>query len=278
MPQAACWRRPMLASRAKMPDSGGSPSHGGSQRLAGDRKFPLDDMSGELLRNLSGEEFELLSRGSRILARDGRGVKVMETESGEMIKFFRLRRRFSSALVYPYSKRFIQNASRLKKRGIKTVDILGRYKSGNTTGDAVVYRKLPGQALRGFLESVESQPNVADRTVHDFAGFLGELHQKGVLFRSIHFGNVVVLPDGCFAVIDIADISFRRKRALSPRQRVRNFIHMSRYEQDRQALLKSGLPGFLQRYLDSSHMNNAEKRLFNKILALKMHKIYPPIS
>ncbi len=235
------------------------------------------DMFGKEFQRLSREEFDSLSRGATTLSRDGRGVKVLETARGEVIKFFRLRRRFSSARLYPYSKRFLRNAFRLKQRGIRTVDLLGHYRSHNGTDDAVVYRKLPGEALRSFL-NVGCKPEVAHGTLHDFADFLAELHRKGVLFRSIHFGNVVRLPDGCFAVIDIADLSFRRKGSLTPRQRVRNFIHMTRYEVDRQALLQSGLAAFLQRYLDASGMSPSDKESFHKILSSRMKRIDPAFT
>lgn len=234
-------------------------------------------INGQLME-LGSEEFETMIRDARILSEDGRGVKVLETSGGEIIKFFPLRRRVSTAAVYPYSKRFVRNAALLKKRGIKTVDIVGTFKRSKDSPDAVVYKKTQGRALRSFLEDAGLPSEGADQTLRDFTGFLARLHGEGILFRSIHFGNVLVLEDGGFALIDVADISFRRGRSLTPRQRVRNFAHMSRYVQDRESLVGFGMPRFLQLYLEASQMPRRHQQRFSRLLSSKMRRTYADLS
>ena len=230
------------------------------------------------LRELGPEEIETMIRDARILSEDGRGVKVLETPDGEIIKFFRLRRRVSTAAVYPYSKRFVRNASLLKERGIKTVDIVGTFRRSKDSPDAVVYRKTPGKGLRSLLEGAGLPAEGAEQTLRDFTGFIAQLHREGILFRSIHFGNVLVLEEGGFAVIDVADISFRRGRSLTPRQRVRNFVHMSRYAEDREALIGFGIPRFFQLYLEASQMPLGQQQRFSRLLSRKMRKTYADLA
>jgi hypothetical protein len=133
---------------------------------------------------------------------------------------------------------------------------------------------VSGKALRGLLESGELPSVAAEETMGNFAVFLARLHLKGVLFRSIHFGNVMVLLDGSFALVDIADINYRYFGALTPRQRIRNFIHMSRYEQDRRALKNFGIDRFVKIYMDASEMHAGEKQHFSKLFDSKMRKTY----
>jgi tRNA A-37 threonylcarbamoyl transferase component Bud32 len=81
--------------------------------------------------------------------------------------------------------------------------------------------------------------------------FVAQLHARGVYFRSLHLGNIVLTPDHSLGLIDIADLKCQR-RALSVGKRLRNFQHMLRYSQDRQWLLGDNSSEFLQSYLSSS--------------------------
>ncbi|MDP0983907.1 hypothetical protein, partial [Klebsiella variicola] len=59
--------------------------------------------------------------GARILEKDSYGPKVYLLTDGNILKLFRRKRLLSSALFRPYSKRFIDNAVELQKRGIPTL-------------------------------------------------------------------------------------------------------------------------------------------------------------
>ncbi|MDX1762941.1 MAG: toluene tolerance protein [bacterium] len=232
-------------------------------------------MNNGQLRELEPEEFEVMIRDARVLSEDGRGIKVLETTGGEIIKFFRRRHRLSTAVFYPYSKRFIRNASILKQRGIETVNVVATYAKRKSSTDAVVYRKTRGRALRNFLESAGIPSEATEQTLGDFTVFFARLHREGILFRSIHFANVLVLDHGGFAIIDVADISYSRRGPLTPGQRVRNFIHMSRYEEDRKALAGFGMSRFLELYLESAQLSPRQQQRFSRLLSIKMRKTYP---
>ena len=78
---------------------------------------------------------------------------------------------------------------------------------------------------------------------------VAKLHAEGVLFRSLHFGNVLVTPDQDLALIDIVDMSFRRSGSLSTPERIRNFAHIGRYTEDRTLFTQTGEQTFIEAYL-----------------------------
>jgi len=50
---------------------------------------------------------------------------------------------------------------------------------------------------------------------------------RGIYFRSLHLGNIVLTPEGSLGLIDIADLSFQR-RPLSKAKARRNLAHFTR--------------------------------------------------
>lgn len=64
--------------------------------------------------------------------------------------------------------------------------------------------------------------------LEQLAGFFRNLHRKGIYFRSMHLGNIVLTPSGTLGLIDIADLAFQ-SRALSHNKASRNLAHFERY-------------------------------------------------
>ena len=89
------------------------------------------------------------------------------------------------------------------------------------------YEAVQGSTLRDLTKDI-SDPRLL---LESFGVFLAELHRKGIYFRSIHFGNVVLQETGEFGLIDIADLRFFG-RPLSEYQRERNFKHLLRPKED----------------------------------------------
>src|SRR5690606_7954122 len=58
--------------------------------------------------------------------------------------------------------------------------------------------------------------------------FIARLHQQGVMFRSLHLGNILLDDDGQLGLIDIADMRCW-PWPLNRWQRARNFVHFFRY-------------------------------------------------
>lgn len=69
-------------------------------------------------------DLNAMIEGARILEKDSYGPKVYLLADGNILKLFRRKRLFSSALFRPYSKRFIDNVAQLQQRGIPTLTVL----------------------------------------------------------------------------------------------------------------------------------------------------------
>jgi tRNA A-37 threonylcarbamoyl transferase component Bud32 len=215
------------------------------------------------MNKISDEEFDKLARNAEVLMSDNYGVKVLQTPDRKIIKLYRLKNRFSSALLYPYALRFLRNALALKKRGIATVDVESAYSVPGIKRDIVIYQRLAGTVLREALKAGDRESRKV--LLEHFAAFVAELHDKGIFFRSIHFGNILVLPDGIFALIDIGDMRFNFIKGLSLWHRLRNFRHMCRYPEDVKALADFEAI-FLDAYLHASKAGPCARRFLTKSL------------
>ncbi|XKY15759.1 O-antigen ligase family protein [Stutzerimonas stutzeri] len=182
------------------------------------------------LTPLGKAELNALMDGGTIIEQDGLGPKVVKLRDGSFLKLFRRKQWLSSASLSPYSRRFAYNSLALSQRQVETPEVLEcfRFDDGST---GVHYQPLPGITLRQALERAPDGGARA-RIVRQTGQFIGELHERGVYFRSLHLGNVLVLPDGKLALIDIADMRLFN-RPLTSQMRQRNLKHMQRYKQDR---------------------------------------------
>ncbi|MCK1794037.1 lipopolysaccharide kinase InaA family protein [Pseudomonas violetae] len=163
--------------------------------------------------------------GARVLEADSYGPKVYLLQDGNILKLFRRKRLFSSAMFRPYSKRFIDNALELQKRGVPTLQVLQFYRLQDPGMTAVLYEPLPGETLRQVAakEGFDWQQNLPE-----LAELIRSLHKSGIYFRSLHLGNIVVTPDNRMGLIDVADMRFMR--APLPKHLIkRNLQHFARY-------------------------------------------------
>lgn len=200
--------------------------------------FHVDRIESLLFRmhTVSEIEFEALICGAKLIEQDRRGPKVYESVDGKVIKLFRVKRWLSSNLVCPYALRFKRNAEHLAMLGIPSLHVELAGKVPHLDRQIVVYPWLPGDPLRHALRN--ATPQEAMRLMQSMGSFLALIHEKGVYFRSIHFGNVLVSGnDDVISLIDILDLKVCGGPLGAARRR-RNFNHMIRYEEDRQNLRK----------------------------------------
>lgn len=182
-------------------------------------------MNAPAKKPLSAAEAEDLIASAELLEQDRFGPKVYALKDGRILKLFRSKRRLSSNAWLPYVKRFITNAEKFRARGIPSVRCLRWGKAPSLQRDYVLYERLPGECLR-HVEAIDGQA---------LGHFFGELHEKGIYFRSCHLGNILLLEEGQFGVIDVANTRFR-PWPLSARARRRNFTHLRRLPKDRKRL------------------------------------------
>ena len=217
------------------------------------------------MKQLDHYSFEKMIAGATVISKDQYGDKVLQLSDGLMVKLFRLKRIFSSAVIWPYAKRFESGARKLKGLDIPSVKVIDAYRVKSMKRDIVLYEPLEGRTLRETLtDNVDK-----DSLLRNFAVFLAKLHDKRIYFRSIHFGNVIVLPGGEFGLIDIAELRLYRT-PMSLRRRAHNFGPIFRYKEDRTAILDFGLELFLDAYMENSILQpNARQSFLRRLKSLK---------
>lgn len=195
---------------------------------------------------LNKEEFAHLVDQANVLEKDGLGPKVYRLASGDFLKLFRRKRLFSSALFSPYSFRFYRNAERLAALSIPTLTPLKLYTLEPPGLTAVLYQPLDGTTLKDiYLQA----PDDFQQFLPKLTAFIRELHHKGIYFRSLHLGNIVLTPQSALGLIDVADLSFQ-KRPISLAKAKRNLAHFERLLQ---------------------HMGVAERFPFNELAKAVLH-------
>jgi hypothetical protein len=207
---------------------------------------------------MSASTYAALTAECEIIGKVHDEAKVLLLPDQSVVKLFRITRGFSSALFYPYSIRFARNARRLRRLGIRSVQVERVFCCPSIARHGVVYRMLPGQALLHMNIDADLRARLA--------GFVAGLHEKGVYFRSLHLGNILLQPDGGFALIDVADTRFKRK-PLAPARRMRNFRHLVRVPAHRSKFLELGWDEFLAEYLDATDLSARQRAKLQSGLA-----------
>jgi hypothetical protein len=141
--------------------------------------------------------------------------------------------------------RFVNNAEALRKAGWRTVEVVDLFRVPQLRRHAVLYRPLPGQPLDEVFPELKAAER--DELLRKVAEFIAELHRRGVLFRSLHFGNIILCPDGRLGLIDVADLRIKG-RPLTLRERKRNWRHVLRRPCDRCVIDRLGLQHFACHY------------------------------
>lgn len=215
------------------------------------------------VQNLQPEGFNQLCADAHVIEADGLGPKVLRLADGRFLKVFRPRRWYTSGSFNPYSERFASNAEQLRTLGIPTPQILGLYRLPDASS-AVSYSPLPGLTLRQALQSLDS--SLRESLIERFGQFMAQLHERGVYFRSLHLGNVLLMDDGEFGLIDIADLRIYPS-PLRNALRQRNLRHMQRYPQDRAWLFETHFEQLAKGYA-SVASQGATAKIREHVLAL----------
>ena len=211
-------------------------------------------------QELSPAEFQQLCASAEILEQDAHGLKVLRLDNGDMLKIFRVKRAFSSARIYSYARRFCRNADRLRKLGIPTVTPKQLFHFSDSANSAVLYAPLQGATLRELSRISKMEESL----LISLGGFIAKLHSLGIYFRSLHFGNIVLTPDGKFGLIDVADMLIFR-RALSCGRRSRNFRHVRRVSEDMRNLGSRGWEILMDGYLSHDVSTGCANKLRQKL-------------
>lgn len=218
------------------------------------------------MQALDHDAYLKLSADADVLEADQHGAKVLRLTDGSFIKLFRRKRLLSSAMFYPYAQRFADNALAIQRHGIPSPRVLGVYRVTGLDRDAVHYQPLPGKTLR---ELYRSHAEIANQEIKErLGGFVADLHNQGVYFRSLHLGNIVLTPDNTLGLIDIADMK-NQNGPLSRHKRIRNFRHMLRYPEDRNWLFEETNAAFLAAYITGNPQFTGDSRFLSQLKSLE---------
>ncbi len=225
------------------------------------------------MKTLTSRELQKLVDAGNVIEKDAYGPKVVILAPDRYLKIFYHKTSVSMARLRSRAQQFASNAAKLKKRGITTVGILEVFsvpaESGQLRRDCVCYHGIPGDTVRSVLQSAPKDPELS----RQLGAYIAELHNAGVMFRSLHFGNIIQLgniqqrnhqPDkGRFGLIDIADMRVN-VFTLNRWQRKRNFQHVFRYQKD---LALVDMEAFCCGYLASNGGSDSEDRFLSQAIA-----------
>lgn len=205
---------------------------------------------------LDAEATQALMADAVILSRHAiLGPKVFILPFGDIVKVFNPKSGVTRRHWRPKYLQFIENAQKLHALHINTVNIHHIYCLADRKAYAVRYTPLPGRDLRSLMA------HNTDTMISQLLDFMVTLHDKGIYFRGLHLGNVLLCDAGGLGIIDMADMRFKRS-ALGLLYRVRNIAHMVHRPED-QALFQSyGMKKLLAQYCDIARITGLRRRLF----------------
>jgi hypothetical protein len=180
---------------------------------------------------LEQQDYLAMREGAKVLEADHHGEKVLRLVDGTILKLFRRRRLISSAALFPYARRFANNAEALAKLDIPVPQMIEVLRIPSIQRDAVHYAPLAGSTLRELMRSGLS-PAREQELKAVFTRFVIGLHDNGVYFRSLHLGNIVCTPEGPLGLIDFSDLRIH-PWALGKYLRTRNVKRMLDMEDER---------------------------------------------
>ncbi|WP_457668448.1 hypothetical protein [Thiolapillus sp.] len=213
-------------------------------------------------RPMSLASYRQLTADARVLEAQSFGVKVWLLPDGRIMKLFRLKGYFSSGRLYPYNLRFARNARRLQARGIAAPTVGDVFFCKEIKRHGVIYDLLEGESFHNMFAAGGD-----DDLYATLAGFLAELHRKGVYFRSVHPGNVLLRPDGSMGLIDVQDVRFW-PWPLNTVSRARNFRHLFNSDSQSLEMRAFGFGRFVDLYLNAvGGSPSYKRRLKSKIMA-----------
>ena len=146
-------------------------------------------------------------------------------KKNEIIKIFNVRGYISSGFFNTYASRIIKNSIKLKDHEISSIEITNELTfQYNNRLSGVSYKYIPGKTYRDLGNKITKE------MITDLAKYISIIHKKGIYFRAMHLGNILLHNKKLF-LIDIAKIHFY-PWSLFIFTRARAFRRMIKYKDD----------------------------------------------
>ena len=213
------------------------------------------------MNKITRQELDALCLNGKAIDLQGGYPCVVLHPDGTITKIWAVKKRFlSSNTLSPYSRRFVDNAAKLKNRGVTVPEILDHAAVEHSHIKTVTYRSLPGKSIRDLLKEEPDRVNI-----QSLCQYIHSLHEKGIFFRSIHLGNIIQLPGGDYGLIDFTDVTFF-KHLVPLARRAANIAFPLRYSEDIQRIEEAGLANIPESYLEILQPSPEEKTRFLQTL------------
>jgi hypothetical protein len=230
-----------------------------TERQCSARKVNSTHITVQNLKTISQDQFKKLCSDGTPIDNQGAYPCVVIHPDHTVTKIWAIKKGlFSSATLSPYPSRFVRNASLLHKRGVTAPEILNYAKVADSHIRIVTYQALLGTSIRDLLKNNPEQVDITK-----LSRFIHELHEKGILFRSLHFGNIIQLDEGGYGLIDFTDVKFFR-RPLPLLRRAANIAFALRYGKDAERIKQAGLPDLKASYMALLEASEADKMQFEQ--------------
>jgi hypothetical protein len=176
------------------------------------------------MRIVTAQELESWLTTGEVLEADARGPKVVALNDQLFLKIFHTRRNPILARLQPAAKRFSCNANLLHELGIAAPTVVDQFWIDRRRGlSGCLYQPLPGTSVDTLFRQ---SPDQLNEILPHLAAFIRSLHEKQLYFRSLHVGNILLLPGGEFGLIDFLDLK-RKPLPLSTWHIQRNLRHLT---------------------------------------------------
>ncbi|MFY0650262.1 MAG: hypothetical protein JXQ86_06435 [Methylophilaceae bacterium] len=192
---------------------------------------------------------------------DDLGHRKTFHKKNEIIKIFNVRGIISSGFFNTYASRIIKNSLKLKIYDIPSIEITNELIfQYNKRLSGVSYKFIPGTTYRDLSHKITMD------MITDLANFISNIHKKGIYFRAMHLGNILLHNKKLF-LIDIAKIQFY-PWPLFVFTRARAFRRMIKYQDDIKNFGLINYKNLISEYINSSKFNYFERIRFQLYLTL----------
>lgn len=192
---------------------------------------------------------------------DDLGHRKTFHKKNEIIKIFNVRGYISSGFFNTYASRIIKNSIKLKEHKISSIEITNELAfQYNNRLSGVSYRYIPGKTYRDLGNKITKE------MITDLAKYISIIHKKGIYFRAMHLGNILLHNKKLF-LIDIAKIHFY-PWPLFIFTRARAFRRMIKYQDDIKHFGLMNYKNLISEYMVSSKFNSFERIRFQLYLAI----------
>ena len=192
---------------------------------------------------------------------DDLGHRKTFHKKNAIIKIFNVRGLISSGFFNTYASRIIKNSLKLKKYDIPSIEITNELVfQYNRRLSGVSYKYIPGTTYRDLSHKITMD------MITDLANYISNIHKKGIYFRAMHLGNILLHNKKLF-LIDIAKIHFYPWQ-LFVFTRARAFRRMIKYQDDIKNFGLINYKNLISEYMNSSKFNYFERIRFQLYLTI----------